>query len=209
MEVQSRIDTAATNAAVHHKFTARLLGLSPQTLAKGIQAGVIPEITAGNLSELASIAVLTTVRTDDGSDIPLLRGGVQAPSTWDAYDPPRLYTGYGASMTDPEALAAADRWWPYSGSGSVLAAGGIITVLGGWTVLLLTVEGVAMERPGGGNCLHYNARLIARCDSVVDQEIRVIDPAHPFAARAHEVLGKRVLGGGGGTITRLAADEAV
>ena len=30
----------------------------------------------------------------------------------------------------------------------------------------------------------------------------------PFAAHAHEVLGKRVFGGGGRTITRLAAGES-
>ena len=47
------------------KFSARLLDLSPQTLAKGIRAGVIPEITAGNLSALAAIPVLTRARTDD------------------------------------------------------------------------------------------------------------------------------------------------
>jgi len=164
------------------KFSARLLDLSPQTLAKGIRAGVIPEITAGNLSSLAAIPVLTRARTDDGFDIPVLRAGVQAPSPWDAYTPARPYTGYGASMTDPEALSATDRWWPYSGSISVLAARGIITALGGWTVVLLAVDGIAKELPGGGNCLHYNARLVARCDSVIDQQIRVIDPTYPFTA---------------------------
>jgi hypothetical protein len=209
MRVQSHVDASAMSAAIHRKFTARVLGTSPQTLAKGIQGGVIPEITAGNLSTLTSIAVLTRACTDTGFDIPVLRGGVQAPSAWDAYHPPRLYTGYGASMTDPEALAAVDRWWPYSGSGSVLKAGGMITALGGWTVLLLAVDGIAKELPGGGNCLHYEARLVARCDSVIDQKIRVIDPAHPFTAHANGLLGKRVLGGGGGTITRLAAGEAV
>lgn len=208
MEVQSHVDTVAMNAAIHRKFTARLLGLSPQTLAKGIQAGVIPEITAGNLSALAALPVLTRVRTDDGFDVPVLRTGVQAPSTWDAYTPPRSYTGYSASMTDGEVLDAADRWWTYSGSDSVLAAGGIITALGGWTVALLAVDGIKRQRPGGGNCLHYDARLVARCDSVIGQRIRIIDPAHPFAAHAHELLGKRVPGGGGGTITRLATGDA-
>jgi hypothetical protein len=209
MEVQSHVDASAMNTAIHRKFTARLLGMTSQTLAKGIQGGVIPEITAENLSALAAIAVLTSVRTDDGHDVPILRAGVQAPSAWDAYKPPRLYTGYKSSMSDDDALAAADRWWPYSGSSSVLAAGGLITALGGWTALLLAVDGIKKELPGGGNCLHYNARLVARCDSVIDQQIRVINPTHPFAGRAHEVLGKRVLGGGGGTITRLAAEEAV
>jgi len=94
------------------------------------------------------------------------------------------------------------RWWAYSGSNSVLAAGGTITALGGWAVVLLAVAGIAMERHGGRNCLHYDARLVARCDSVIDQQIQVTDPTHPFAGRAHELLGKRVLGGGGGTITR-------
>jgi hypothetical protein len=78
---------------------------------------------------------------------------------------------------------------------------------GGWTVVLLAVDGTAMARPGSGNCLHYDARLVARCDSVINQQIRVIDPTHPFVARAHELLGKRVLGGGGGTITGLATGE--
>ncbi len=53
-------------------------------------------------------------------------------------------------MTDPEALYATDRWWPYSGSNSVLAAPGIITALGGWTVVLLAVDGIAKELPGAG-----------------------------------------------------------
>jgi hypothetical protein len=208
MEVQSHVDAMAMNTAIHRKFTARLLGLSPQTLAKGIQAGVIPEITAGNLSALATIPILTRARTDGGCDIPVLRAGVQAPSAWDAYTPARPYTGYSASMTDDETLSATDRWWTYSGSDSVLAAGGIITALGGWTVVLLAVDGIAMRRPGGGNCLHYDARLVARCDRVVDQQIRIIDPTHPFAAHAHKLLGKRVPGGGGGTITRLAIGDA-
>jgi hypothetical protein len=77
------------------KFSTRLLDLSPQTLAKGIRAGVIPEITAGNLSALAAIPALTRARTDDGFDIPILPAGVQAPSPWDAYTPARPYTGYG------------------------------------------------------------------------------------------------------------------
>ena len=90
----------------------------------------------------------------------------------------------------------------------MLAARGTITALGGWTVVLLAVDGIAKKLPGGGNCLHYDARLVARCDSVINQQIRVIDPTHPFAAHAHELLGKRVLGGGGGTITRLATGDA-
>jgi hypothetical protein len=57
-----------------------------------------------------------------------------------------------------------------------------------------------------GNCLHYSARLIARCDGVTDQQIRVIDPP-TRSARAYELLGGRVPCGGGGTITRLAAGE--
>lgn len=209
MEVQSHTDATAMNAAIHRKFAGRLLDMTSQTLAKGIHGGVIPEITAGNLSTLAAIPVLTRARTDDGCDIPVLRAGVQEPSQWDAYTPPRPYKGYSASMTDPEALAAADRWWTYSGSDSVLAAGGMITALGGWTALLLAIDGIAKELPGGGNCLHYGARLIARCDSVVDQKIRIIDPSHPFAAHAQELLGKRVLKGGGGSITRLPETEAV
>jgi hypothetical protein len=209
MEVQSHVDAVATNAAIHRKFAARILDMSVPTLAKGIQGGVIPEITAGNLSVLAALPVLTKVCTDGGYDVPVLRGGIQGPSPWDAYTPSRPFKGYGASMTDPEALAAADRWWPYAGSDSVHAAGGMITALGGWTVLLLAVGGIAKELPGGGNCLHYDARLIARCDSVLDQKIRIIDSGHPFAAHAHELLGKRVLKGGGGSITRLPASEAV
>ena len=42
---------------------------------------------------------------------------------------------------------------------SPLAAGGLITALVGWTALLLAVDGIKKELPGGGNCLHYNARL--------------------------------------------------
>jgi len=207
MEVQSHVDASAMSAPIHRKFTARLLGTSPQTLAKGIQGGVIPEITTGNISTLASIAVLTRACTHAGFDVPVLRAGVQAPSTWDAYKPPRPYTGHAASMNDDDALAAVDRWWPYSGSDSILKAGGMITALGGWTVLLVAVDDIKKELPGGGNCLHYNAHLVARCDSLIDQKIRIIDPAHPFAAHAHELLGKRVIGGGGGTITRLATGE--
>jgi hypothetical protein len=209
MDFQSHVDASAMSAAIHRKFTARVLDMSPQTLAKGIQGGVIPEITAGNLSTLVSIAVLTKACTDAGFDIPVLRSGVQAPSTWDATNkPPRPFTGHGASMNDADALAAVDRWWPYSGSESVLKAGGMLTALGGWTVLLVSVDGIVQVLPGGGNCLHYKAHLVARCDSVIDQKIRVIDASHPFAAHSHEVLGKRVLGGGGGTITRLTASEA-
>jgi NAD(P)-dependent dehydrogenase (short-subunit alcohol dehydrogenase family) len=109
-----RLGWAVVATARTIKFSARLLDLSPQTLAKGIRAGVIAEITAGNLSALAAIPVLTRARTDDGFDIPVLRAGVQAPSPWDAYTPARPYTGYGASMTEPRSpgysgSAAADQ----------------------------------------------------------------------------------------------------
>jgi len=114
-----------------------------------------------------------------------------------------FYTGYSAAMSDADAFDAADRWRPYSRSSSVLASGGLITALGGWTALLLAVDGIKKELVGGGNRVHYSARLVARCDGVIDQQIRVIDRAHPFAAHAHEVLG-----GGGVTITRLVPDEA-
>jgi hypothetical protein len=36
---------------------------------------------------------------------------------------------------------------------------------------LLAVDGIAKELPGGGNCLHFNARLVTPCDSVIDQQI--------------------------------------
>lgn len=90
----------------------------------------------------------------------------------------------------------------------MLKGSGIITALGGWAAVLLGVDGIAMERSRGGNCLHYNARLVTRCDSAIDQQIRVIDPTRRAVARAHELLGKRVPGGGGGTITRLATGDA-
>jgi hypothetical protein len=87
-------------------------------------------------------------------------------------------------------------------------AGGHHHPLGRWTVLLLAADGIVKELPRGGNCLHYNARLVAWCDSMIDQKIRVIDPGRLFAALVHELLGKRVLGVGR-PITRLPADEAV
>jgi hypothetical protein len=113
---------------------------------------VVPEITTGNLSRLVKLPGLTRACTQDGAGIPILRTGVQAPSAWDAYTPPRSYVGYSSTMTDDEALAAADRWWPYSGSDSVLTAASMITVIGGWSVLLLAVEGIKQEILGGGHC---------------------------------------------------------
>lgn len=207
MTIETYVDDIAANTPVPRKFAARTLGLSPQTLAKGIHANVIPEITTGNLSTLVNIPVLTKAYTADGTSIPILRTGVQATSSWDGpYKSARPYTGYSSTMTDSEALAASDRWWPYAGCDSVIAAGSMITVIGGWSVLLLAVEGIEHEIAGGGNCLHYRAMLIARCDSVIEQQIRVIEPSHPLADRARDILGKRILGGGGGTITRLTTD---
>lgn len=205
--IETHVDAIAANTPVPRKFAARTLGLSAPTLTKGIQANVIPEITTGNLSTLVNIPVLTSARTDQGIGIPILRTGVQAESSWDAYTPARRFTGYSSAMTDNQALSAVDRWWPYAGCDSVLAAGCMITAIGGWSVLLLAVDGIKHEHPGGGNCLHYDARLIARCDSITEQQIRVIDPHHPLAERAHDILGKRVLGGGGGTITRLTPTQ--
>ena len=37
MEVQSHVDASAMSTPIHRKFTARLLGMTSQTLAKGIQ----------------------------------------------------------------------------------------------------------------------------------------------------------------------------
>ena len=80
MEVQSHVDAAATSAAIHRKFAARVLDMSVPTLAKGIQGAVIPEITAGNLSILAALPVLTKVCTDSGFDVPVLRSGEVNPN---------------------------------------------------------------------------------------------------------------------------------
>lgn len=206
MNVEYTVDEAG-QTPVPRKFAARVLELSPQTLTKGLHAGVIPATTVGSLGALTAVPVLSSVATDDGVPVPILRTAPKGVSTWDAYDPPRQFTGYSTDMSDAEVTAACDRWWTRSGVESVLEAGAMIIAVGGWTVSLLAVDGIAQELSGGGNCVHYDARLVARRDSPLHEHARLIDTADPLAADADELLGKRVPGGSGGVITRLPVPE--
>lgn len=184
------------------KTAARFLGVSDTPIKKGLAAGVIPDLSLTTVDKLSRLGILENVESVTGARVPILRQSPAAPATDDPEGAEwRPFSGYQQGMTDAHCLAASDRWWTQPGRTSVLEAGAMIVACGGITLVWLDISGVSVDEPTG--LLHYHATIVARVDDVLTGVVRILDPTSPNAAIAAAVLGLRVLGGRGGSITRL------
>ena len=202
---------------IPNKLAARVIGHSTDTIDKAVKSQVIPwPTTYGILRELTALPVVTSARID-GNPIPVLRLGEHtrahdpasrcSAATADTED--RRWIGYKATMTDDEVLAAADRWWPDAGKDLVEAARAYLIARAGWLVGLAVITGekVIHCRDQYGS-IHYDATLVARCtDALTDAEVVPEYEGSQLAELARRVLGRRILGGQGGTFTRLSGDR--
>lgn len=196
-----RVTPNTTATALPIKQTARYLGVSPTPLRKGLAAGVYPNLSVNTLVALLGAGTLTAATSATGAPVPVLRLG---PAEVDTNDPTRNHLGYSTTMTDPEFLAASDRWWPHAGKDQILAAGALYVACGAIVVGLLDVTGITATHAGNpnGNVIHYTARLVARCTDVIRRDIHIVDQ-HSDNAGLADGLGRLVLGGRGGSITSL------
>ncbi|AZH83547.1 hypothetical protein EAO79_12030 [Plantibacter sp. PA-3-X8] len=209
------LDTTYTGEALPIRAAARFLGMSPTPLKKGLAAGVIPDLTLASVGAISLVEVLIEVTNDAGVTVPVLR--LPSAETADRSTlPMRAYTGYAAHLSDKEFLDAAARWWK-SGTDYPLQAGALMVACGGVVVGWLDILGVKERNSAHG--IYFDARVVARLSNrpannraarggdVVTGHARLLDPDSPNAMDAVAAVGKRVLGGGGGSITRL--DSAI
>lgn len=195
------LDNQGAEVPVPSNLAARVLSLSPRTIANGVHAGVVPRPESfGVLTQLARIPVLNSLQID-GNPVPVLRCG---PLELDNSSDPRKWIGYGPGMTNDDLEAALIRWWTDPGRDLILHAGAFLAVRGGWIVAMVAVTGIRGYDADGR--IEYEAELVGRCDNVLE-EPEIVLTAHPLADIARKVLGNRVLGGQGGNFTRLAGDS--
>lgn len=193
---------------ISSSFASRTLGHSTKTIAKAVGSGVIPNPTTyGVLRSLTDLPVVTSARID-GVAIPVLRLGELA----DVTEPgdPRRFIGYGAAMKNRDFLAAADRWWPDAGKDYVEAAGAVLVARAGWLVGLVDINSETPIRCRNEyGQIHYNARLVARKASVLTGTLEILPEYEntALAEIARRIIGCRILGGQGGTFTRLSGDR--
>jgi hypothetical protein len=194
---------APPGAPLPVKEAARHLGMSATPIRKGLAAGVYPNLSLLTVGAIATRPILISAVSAAGHPIPVLRLRDGRPAT-DL--PPRRYFGFLNDGSDAEMQAGADRWWTDQGKNLVLAAQALIVACGGITVGFLDVDGIlAIDSTGR---IHYDAQLVGRCYDAVNNSVRIIHPSSPNAVLAQGVLGLRVLGGSGGSITSIRARAA-
>jgi hypothetical protein len=190
------------------KTAARYLGVSATPIRKGLASGVIPNLSLATVEKLSHRDVLHEVDSITGAPVPVLRlTPWQSETQDDAGTPPRMGIGYQHGMLDVDFLSSCDRWWPTSGRDQVLAAQAMLVAIGSLVVGWVDIDEVMGVDSSGR--LHYRGRIVARLDDVLDRSVRVLDRTSANAAIAQQVMGLRVLGGGGGSITRLDASAGL
>ncbi|TFD82515.1 hypothetical protein [Cryobacterium fucosi] len=186
------------------KTAARYLGVSATPIRKGLASGVIPNLSLATVETLSRRDVLHEVDSVTGAPVPVLRlTPWQSETQDDAGAPPRMGIGYQHCMLDVDFLSSCDRWWPTSGRDQVLAAQAVLVAIGsiivGWIDIDINKK-IGVDSSGR---LHYPGHIVARLDDVLGRSVRSVNTSSPNAAIAQTVMGLRVLGGGGGSITRL------
>lgn len=171
---------------------AKALQCSPGTVDKLLASELLPDRTPLSVESIARRQIITSLTTNDGRPIPVLRLGV---SSEDADGRP---TGYSPLYSPAVLHAAADRWWKPTGRDLVLAAGAYAVVMGTMVVAWMDARGIRDIDDETGR-LWYDTTMVAYLED--GQATQLTES--PNAALAMSVVGARILGGGGGTFTTI------
>lgn len=175
---------------------AKALRCSPGTVEKLLTSELLPDRTPLSVESIARRRVITSLTTNDGRPVPVLRLGV---SSEDIDGRP---TGYSPFYSPAVLHAAADRWWKPTGRDLVLAAGAYAVVMGTVVVAWMDVEGIKETDDETGR-LWYDTTMVAYLED--GQATQLESSSNETLAMS--VVGERILGGGGGTFTTIQGDS--
>lgn len=173
-----------------------ILGISRKVLATGLKSGVIRSLSHLDINELASRPVISGVDIK-GEELPILR----TREAQECDDDDRPFYGFSLGKSVEDTLTGVDRWWPQAGSKVVEASGGLIVASGSVIVALLEVSSVIRDSARG---VRYESKIAGLMrehgeDFVIDSGFGA---SPEWEKLASQIIGKRVLGGEGGSITR-------
>lgn len=189
---------AEEDAPLSQAKAAALLSTSRQVLGRGLSGQVLEPLTVRSVGRLLDTPVLDSAQVG-GNNVPVLRPQLARPDT--TSDPRRFY-GWDGTAPDADLLAGLDRWWTPSGKDTILAAGGFLVAVGTLIAVVVEVDSDENTIQWDGGKVHYHACLAGRLDPY--RKPRVLGTASAdYQDLAHQVLGKRVLGGEGGNFVRI------
>lgn len=178
--------------------TAEILQVSPQVARKGLAGKTIPNREMSTISSLAAREIIRGIDID-GVPVPILRPGI-ALSTEGTESKARPFTGWLIDQSPEHTTLALDRWWRAPGYDLIVGAGGYIVAVGSVICAVLGDIDEKSIKVNAHDRYNYNATLAGVLRS--NGEIETFGSG-VWADLASKVIGKRVLGGGGGHFTRI------
>lgn len=179
---------------------AATLGVSPEVAQKGYKGGTLPSLDLMAIAEVAGRPVLDRLEIG-GHPIPVLRPGLKVLEAGGT----RPWYGWAIDQPIAETTRALDRWWPTAGWRTVANCGGFVVAVGSVVCAVfgdVTEEGITTGTGEYEGRISYNATLAGLLRSGGEVEITG-NASETWARLATEILGLRVLGGGGGSFTTL------
>ena len=172
-----------------------VLEVSPPVFRKGLNGGTIPGRGMGTIAELASRPILTKLETETGSPVPVLRPGLARNYPGEN----RPFAGWKIDQSAEDTTLALDRWWKPSGRDLILGAGGFIVAVGSVVCAVLgDIDEKNLREQYERICYSASLAGVLRGDGSIE-----IFGEGTWATLAKDVIGMRVLGGGGGNFMRV------
>lgn len=192
----------AAGTAVQHlsqAAAARDLSISPTVLTKALTMGLLPDLSYQTIAAAAALPVITDLRDDTGNRVPVLRlGPLTQDITQDPDEESRSCYGYDIDMSATDLEGSALRYWRAQYVQEVVDLGALIVVAASFIVAVAHVH----EALPVGDKWAFQGHLVAHTNGpVTTTKIVADDPTSPLIKQAHQLLGNRLLGGGGGSIT--------
>lgn len=204
---------------------AKLLRVAPTVIDNALASGVLPNLNPYTVTSIARREVITGLTMRD-QPVPVLRS---KPAVNTPNDPERPFHGFSMGNNPDDVLTGIDRWWPAPGRDLILAAGGYLVTSGSIVVAVVMVHDRTVEDldyDPETRRYRYHASLVGdlhpnpvtdlglggRFDPVDSPRISTMLRPEPedlgerlssWSELARMVLGKRVLGGAGGTISTI------
>lgn len=201
----STISISKARPAIAVAEAAKLLQVSRNVVVEANNSGLIDLSDTSTILRAACLPIVT-----DYPGAIALRLGNQGTAT-DLMFPDgtldtRPYTGWDTTMTPDEVESSSNRWWATSFRDQIVKQGFILLVRSSFIVGFLELDQSSPIRGYNGETsilrIAYNARLVSWLNS--DGTVTTIPDARHFDD-ASNVVGKRLLGGGGGVMTYATA----
>lgn len=194
--------TYGPGTAVQHlgkETAARDLGVSPPIVGKALQMGLLNDLSYKTVADAAALRVISGLRDGTGARVPVLRLGVFTDDI--SKDPPgetRRGFGYDVTLSPADLEASILRYWRTQYVQEVVDLGALVVVAASFIVAFAQVDGATPA----GERWEFQGHLVAHTTNPLDASSLVEDaPRSPWMSDARGLIGCRLLGGGGGSIT--------